>query len=382
MLECKACFTLDFEIEEHNMGILDFREICSPNSRHKSVTDAEYGISNLPDDFEMFCQEFFALVKGFRIFRSVANGPDLGIDLGVEETTKEGRVKWLVSCKHYAHSNTPVPNDKESSIIERVGSWDCHGFIPFYTTLPCTTLSQSILGAEKFVKVEKYYKDKIEQDLLNSSIGTALAARYFPKSMANHYRNFITPSEQYTIDDVEMKNGRAHLRNMAVSVGSIDEGSSPKILRELVDLANIFAGLEQHRPYFQKAISDAIDLYPSMFTKKSEEKSDNKYDPTWDLASLIHIAEKEGLNKAYFIASVWSYWDYSNSNILFADFIISWSYRDLRSSDNMNAFRETKEYKEYHASVLRRGLLTPGCLGIILPDRERDIAARLFTYAN
>jgi len=367
------------------MGILDFREICSPNSMHKSVTKAKYGISNLPDDFEMFCQEFFALVKGFRIFRPVANGPDFGIDLGVEETTKEGIVRWLVSCKHYAHSNTPVPNDKESNIVERVGSWDCDGFIPFYTTLPCATLSQSLSGAEKFVKVEKYFKDKIERDLLSSSIGTALAARYFPKSMTNHYRNFIAPSDQYSIDDVEIKNGRAHLRNMEVSVGSIDEESSSKILRELVNDANIFAGFEQHMPYFQKALSDAINLYPSMFTKKSGETSDNniyKYVPTWDLAGLTHIAEKEGLNKAYFIASVWSYWDFRISNILFADFIIIWSDSELKSSDNMNAFRETKKYKEYHASVLRRGLLTPGCLGILLQDRERDIAARLFAYAN
>jgi len=81
-------------------------------------------------------------------------------------------------------------------------------------------------------------KDKIEQDLLNSSIGGALAARYFPKSMANHYRNFITPSDQYTIDDVEIKNGSAYLRNMRVGVGSIDEKSSSKNLRELGRVLN------------------------------------------------------------------------------------------------------------------------------------------------
>lgn len=363
------------------MGILDFREICSGNAAHKSVKDAPIGNSNLPDDFELFCQEFFTQVKRFRIFRSVSNGPDLGIDLGVEEITESGKVKWLVSCKHYAHSGSYISDDYEKGITERVASWDCEGFIPFYTSIPNSTLSQHILGAEKFVKVERYYKDRIERELLENSNGSLLAARYFPISMQNHFKAFISPLSQFTKRDIEFEGNVAKLQGMQTYLEDPTDLSQP-ILENLVNDANIFAGFDKHRPYFKRAIEDAVSLYSEMFLIGEKNSDVTKYEPVWDLELTVDLAVKYGLSKAYFICAVWSFWDYRKANILFADFMIAWSRDELRKPEKFDAYRLTIEYADYHTSILKRSLLVPGFLGVKLQDTERDIVARLFAYAN
>lgn len=364
------------------MGILDFREICSPNPHHSSVKDAVLGSSNLPDDFELFCQEFFTQVKRFRIFRSVSNGPDLGIDLGVEETTIDGPIRWLVSCKHYAHSNQYIPEKVELNIVEKVSSWGCDGFIPFYTKVPSTGLSQVILGAEKFIKVERYYKERIEHELLSNSLGTAIAARYFPVSMTNHYQNIIKPLTQYSLEDIKIENNIASLGGLSVGLpGDIE--NSTRHLERLVKNANIMAGFEQHKSYFKKTLKDAISQYPEMFIlKDGYDDCSYSYVPSWDIFHLVELAQEHGLSKAYFISSVWSFWDYREANDNFADFMIVWSSNDFRSQEDFDIYKKTNSYKECHSSYLQLGLLTPGLLGLKLQDNERDIVARLFAYAN
>lgn len=186
------------------MGIIDFREIVSPKADHASGTLAPLGKSNLRDDFELFCQEFFTTVRGDRIFKSVSRGPDGGIDLGVEETLPDGSaLNWLVSCKHHAHSDKAVSDREENNVIERVLSWDCDGFIPFYTTVPTANVSMSLVAVEKLGKrVERYYRDRIERELVSSPCGIQLAARYFPKSMVNHYTRIIETAGVYDESDM------------------------------------------------------------------------------------------------------------------------------------------------------------------------------------
>ncbi|CAH7201366.1 conserved hypothetical protein [Vibrio chagasii] len=357
------------------MGILDFREICSGNPSHQSVKDAPSGTSNYPDDFELFCQEFFVQVKRFRIFRSVSNGPDLGIDLGVEELTPTGKKRWLVSCKHYAHSGGYISDSVERGITERVDSWDCDGFIPFYTGVPTSTLSQHILGVEKRLSVERYYKERIEKELLESSVGSELASRYFPRSMVNHYRRFIKPSTEYSKADIVIEGNVASLKGARVYLTDPTDLSNPK-LDELVKDINIFAGFQQHKTYFNMAVEDAVSVYPEMFNLVND-----KAEPTWSLESLVELEDKHSLGKVYFIAAVWSFWEFKRANKVFADFMI-YRARPFNCIADFKAYQESKAYVEYHHSVLARGLLTPGCLGIKLQDFERDIVARLFAFAN
>lgn len=358
------------------MGILDFREICSGNPSHDSVKKAPSGVSNLPDDFELFCQEFFTQVKRFRIFRSVSNGPDLGIDLGVEEHTNNGIIKWLVSCKHYSHSGGYISDEVERGIVERVDSWECDGFIPFYTGIPTSTLSQHILGAEKRIKVERYYKDRIEQEMLKNSNGCLLAARYFPKSMTNHYHSFIKPSDQFKKSDIKIDGNVAKLEGMHAYLENPRE-LSHITLERLVKDANIIAGLEQHKPYFKKAVNDATSAFPEMFTQ-----TNTRHQPTWHLESLLKLAEKNGLSKAYFVCAAWSFWDFRKANNLFADFMIIRSKEELREPKEFDKYKKSQQYEDHHYTILKRGLLTPGLLGIKLQDAERDIIARMFAYTN
>lgn len=360
-----------------HMGILDFREICSGNQSHCSVKNSLSGLSNYSDDFELFCQEFFVLVKRFKIFRSVSNGPDLGIDLGVEELTSKGKIKWLVSCKHYAHSGCYISDKEERGIIERVASWECDGFIPFYTGVPTSTLSQHILGAEKFITVERYYKDRIERELLGNPTGCELAARYFPLSMANHYRRFIKPSTEYSRKDILIEGNIASLKGMIVHLGKSDSISNHK-LDELVKDANVIAGFRQHKSYFDVAVEDAISLFPKMFHLID---TDEKKEPTWSLESLVYLSKESGLGKAYFVASVWSFWDFKRANEIFADFMI-FREKQFKDMEQFNQYKNKIAYTKHHYSILKRGLLTPGFLGIKLQDMERDIVARLFAFAN
>lgn len=370
----------ELEIE---MGILDFREICSANSNHDSVKGAEAGKSNLPDDFELFCQEFFTNVKRYKIFRSVSHGPDLGIDLGVEEMTPSGPRKWLVSCKHYAHSDKYVPEEKERGIVERVGSWGCEGFIPFYTKVPSTTLSQMIQGAETYIKVERYYKERIERELLSDSEGVSIAARYFPKSMINHYSNFIQPLNQFSYEDIVFKNDIASLNGWKARISDDPELTS-RIIKQLIKDANIMAGFKLHEPYFKKALREAISRYSELFVLAPGGDIDEprSYKPTWDVFKLKAIAKQDGLSKAFFVGAVWSFWDFRRANEVFADFMIVWSKDDFHGTADFDDYKRTEAYRKYHASVLERGLLTPGLLGLKLQDKERDIVARMFAYAN
>src|SRR5207248_3034358 len=84
---------------ESRMPVLHFTEIASPASGAER------------DNFEMFACEFLECL-GFRTIIGHDRGPDAGRDLIVEEVRTgiagETRVKWLVSCKHKAHSGASV----------------------------------------------------------------------------------------------------------------------------------------------------------------------------------------------------------------------------------------------------------------------------------
>lgn len=78
------------------MPQLDFKEIPQANLANGKQ-----------DTFEMFAREFLELV-GYKVLSGPDRGSDLGRDLIVLETRSgvggETYVRWLVSCKHKAHS--------------------------------------------------------------------------------------------------------------------------------------------------------------------------------------------------------------------------------------------------------------------------------------
>src|SRR5947209_13046470 len=96
------------------------------------------------DTFELFARELLH-AEGFRIVEHPDRGADGGRDLIVEEDRSGpggcNVVRWLVSCKHKAHSGNSVTHADEPNVRDRLGTHRCGGFIAVYSTVPSSGLA-------------------------------------------------------------------------------------------------------------------------------------------------------------------------------------------------------------------------------------------------
>ncbi|EMI55090.1 type I restriction endonuclease subunit R [Rhodopirellula sallentina] len=159
------------------MPALDFKEIAQANK-----ADGDQ------DQFEFFARDFLKHL-GYEIIIEPSRGPDDGRDLVVEETRTgvggKTQVRWLVSCKHNAHSKNQaaVGVDDEVDIEGRVRQHQCQGFIAFYSTLPSSGLMRKLESLE--CELQVFDREKIESSLLgDENGGLTLVERYFPLSAA------------------------------------------------------------------------------------------------------------------------------------------------------------------------------------------------------
>ena len=92
-------------------------------------------------------------------------------------------MKWLVSCKHYAHSGNSVGRTDEEDILDRLAEHECKGFIGIYSTIPSSGLEQKLqrLQNTKGLIFRIYSSEEIERLLLDTAEGFRLAKRFFPK---------------------------------------------------------------------------------------------------------------------------------------------------------------------------------------------------------
>lgn len=107
---------------------------------------------------------------------------DLIVDEVIPGIMSEYTIRWMVSCKHYAHCGSAVKDVDEPNIIERLKQHGCQGFMGVYSTLPSTSLSGLLNGIENMTIFDH---EKIEGLLLRDAEGLHLAASYFLKSYAN-----------------------------------------------------------------------------------------------------------------------------------------------------------------------------------------------------
>jgi hypothetical protein len=137
------------------------------------------------DQFELFAGEFLTQ-EGFEVIEGPDRGPDLGRDLIVQEVrTGPGGdtvVRWLVSCKHKAHSGNSVRPGDEMSIRDRIEKHNCTGFIAFYSTVPTSSLAANLNSLRPKFGLIVYDPAHIERKLLDSPGFRTLAARYVPVS--------------------------------------------------------------------------------------------------------------------------------------------------------------------------------------------------------
>lgn len=164
----------------------------------KEIPEAHIA-SGEQDTFELFARDFFEYM-GYKILTPPGRGADGGADIIIEETRKgiagETKVKWLVSCKHKAHSGNSVTLQDEKDIRDRVESKGCTGFIGFYSTLPASSLTQKIEGLI-VIEHQVFDRAKIEGILLSKKAGVELAKRYFPISIASWANENPTPAQLF-----------------------------------------------------------------------------------------------------------------------------------------------------------------------------------------
>jgi hypothetical protein len=171
------------------MASLDFKEIAAANEG-----------SGRQDSFELFARDALA-VLGFTILIDPSRGADGGKDLIVEERRvgplSETRFKWLVSCKHFAHSGKSVSPQDELNVLERVKAAQCRGFLGFYSTLPSAGL-RDLIGVQTDIDVKLLDHEEIERRLLESLEGRLLINRFFPASCKSMKQ---APAELYVQRD-------------------------------------------------------------------------------------------------------------------------------------------------------------------------------------
>lgn len=177
------------------MSALDFTEIPLPTG----------GASR--DAFEMFAREVLHLM-GFKIVEGPDRGADDGRDLIVEELRSgiagETRVRWLVSCKHKAHSGSSVNPSDEPDIQDRLNTHQCTAFLGFYSTVPSSGLSGKLTGAIGKYEHQVFDPARIERVLLGSTEALLLAKRYFPKSVSTWQSSTRDPAKIFA-DPVDLK---------------------------------------------------------------------------------------------------------------------------------------------------------------------------------
>ncbi len=190
----------------------------------KEIPEAHLG-GGLQDTFELFARDYLACI-GYKIEEDPSRGADGGKDIIVTEVRKgiggETIIKWLVSCKHKAHSGASINPSDEANINDRVSTHNCNGFIGFYSTLASSGLANTLESFKKKMEVIVYDKEKIESNLLKTSEGLQLALRYFPKSTKEWIdKNPIQNSNNTKIDSKDHRVAESFKNALSWFIGSL-----------------------------------------------------------------------------------------------------------------------------------------------------------------
>lgn len=201
--------------------IINFKEIPQANIANGNQ-----------DKFELFARDFLEML-GYEIIENPNRGADEKKDLVVRETLKgiEGKdtIKWLVSCKHYAHSGKSVRDVEESDISDRVKNHKCDGFMCFYSTLPQSTLNKKLNNFKSDFKIEIFDCEKIESRIIGNLKMENIFLRYFPKS----YENYKKINEQ-------KKENKRENQNIIIETKNNNNSEKTNISSEVMNALILF----------------------------------------------------------------------------------------------------------------------------------------------
>ncbi len=139
-----------------------------------------------PEQWEFFGEDFLSSI-GFTILARPARGQDGGADFIVEHKA----VKYLVSGKHFIHSNKSVGVRDEVSIVDRMDEHDTSGFIGFYSTTVSSSLQNRFEALKKKKRPCLYYDNSMICDRL-PFISSSILQKY---GLPNHIRYCLNVAE-------------------------------------------------------------------------------------------------------------------------------------------------------------------------------------------
>jgi hypothetical protein len=112
---------------------------------------------------------------------------------GISRNTK---IRWLVSCKHFIHSGKAVGVKDESDISDRVNQHKCAGFLGVCSTFPSTSLEERL--QQQPFESQLLTPEQIEKYILDNPQGIKLAERFFPESIKLWSRENPRPTELFS----------------------------------------------------------------------------------------------------------------------------------------------------------------------------------------
>lgn len=175
------------------------------------------------DTFEMFARDFL-LILGYEIEEGPSRGADGGKDLlvlepfsGILSNTKK---RWVVSCKHFAHSGKAVGTDDEINITDRVKKFKADGFMAFYSTIPSSQLNDNFSRLKSEMLIEVIDGARIKQVLTSNARLEPVIAQYFGQS----YKENLLREKQHSFEkallileyEKKKKQQQAAIRNDAI----------------------------------------------------------------------------------------------------------------------------------------------------------------------
>jgi hypothetical protein len=158
----------------------------------------------LPTDgiaFEQLIRELL-IRSGFEVHWTGV-GPDGGRDLVVTEKVS-GQLapfqrKWLVSCKHHAHSENSVGLDDIRDIVDACAAVDAEGFLLACSTQPSSSVVRRLEEIQANRTLLTKYWDAVEiEKRLDTPVTFPLISLFFPVgATARPWRIYNTESPSY-----------------------------------------------------------------------------------------------------------------------------------------------------------------------------------------
>lgn len=149
--------------------------------------------SELPQDgraFEQFVRELL-LIHGVHPHWT-GQGPDQGRDILATETLvgpiAEAQRKWLVQCKHFAHSNRSVGRDDVGSVVDDCRQVGAAGYLLVCSTQPSASLVtklREISGRSENGLMTLIWDSVNLEKMLQAPRFFALGHLFFPKSFGS-----------------------------------------------------------------------------------------------------------------------------------------------------------------------------------------------------